>query len=198
MDFDLLEALNGAAARHTGLEHVMRFFATDGVVLFVLALLALSVPAARFANSAGRRGSALAGASAGLALVIAQVIGHAWDRARPYEAHAAAVRLFLPRSADASFPSDHATGAFAIATAVVLYNRRAGALLLALAVLVSVSRVGLGTHYPSDVTAGALLGAASAGTLRLLARAPLERMADAVGRMYDHAISHPRRRHPTA
>jgi len=61
-----------------------------------------------------------------------------------------------------SFPSGHA--AFAFSTAVVLgsYYPRLKLPLYALASLVTLSRVYLERHYPSDVLAGAIVGAISA------------------------------------
>jgi undecaprenyl-diphosphatase len=60
---------------------------------------------------------------------------------------------------DYSFPSGHASRAFAMATLIALGIRnRAGASLLVLATLISLSRVYLGLHWPSDILAGALLG----------------------------------------
>ena len=81
-------------------------------------------------------------------------------RARPCHALAWAHALPLDFPTDPSFPSGHAAGSFAFATFVFAMNRRAGAPLLVLASLVALSRVALGVHYPSDVLAGAALGAA--------------------------------------
>src|SRR5262249_5592737 len=62
-----------------------------------------------------------------------------------------------------SFPSDHAMLFFALATGVFVTARRAGTLLLLHAlIVVSLPRVYLGFHPPTDILAGAILGAATA------------------------------------
>ncbi|MBY0396785.1 MAG: phosphatase PAP2 family protein, partial [Thermoleophilia bacterium] len=66
-------------------------------------------------------------ASAGVALLIAQIIGRLWFRDRPTTAHPGEAHLFfVAPSGDPSFPSDHAAAAFAIAFAVLFLSRRAG------------------------------------------------------------------------
>jgi membrane-associated phospholipid phosphatase len=62
----------------------------------------------------------------------------------------------------ASLPSGHATTAFAALVAIGAIFPQARALLWIYAVLVALSRVVLTAHYPSDVLAGALVGAAGA------------------------------------
>lgn len=68
---------------------------------------------------------------------------------------------WLPHKASHSFPSTHASVSFAFAVATALVARRWYWTLAALAVaaLVSWSRVYLGLHFPSDILAGALMGA---------------------------------------
>ncbi|HET9163186.1 MAG TPA: phosphatase PAP2 family protein [Solirubrobacterales bacterium] len=58
-----------------------------------------------------------------------------------------------------SFPSAHATSAFAVATAMTRVEPW-GALAFLLAFALALGRPYLGMHYPSDVLAGALLGIA--------------------------------------
>lgn len=61
---------------------------------------------------------------------------------------------------DHSFPSGHTTAIFSIVTPIILQMPIFGILLLPLAVLVGVSRIFLGLHYPSDVLVGGVLGSA--------------------------------------
>jgi undecaprenyl-diphosphatase len=109
-----------------------------------------------------------------------------WARPRPYLAHPGDAHLFIPASHDPSFPSDHATAAFAIAVAILLRHRKAGVLALVLATLVSVGRVAVGTHYPGDVLAGAAVGTVAALIFwHPSVRRPLHRLAEWAGGLYE-------------
>ncbi|MDX5476432.1 MAG: phosphatase PAP2 family protein [Bacillaceae bacterium] len=59
---------------------------------------------------------------------------------------------------DHSFPSGHTTATFSIITPFLMYQPSWILILLPIAILVGVSRIYLGLHYPSDVLAGVLLG----------------------------------------
>src|SRR4029078_3219824 len=134
----------------------------------------------------GRHGVVAAGFSALLALGAAQIIAHIWERPRPYIAHPGDAHLFIAASHDPSFPSDHATAAFAIAVALLLRDRQEGMLRVVLAVTLCVARVAVGTHYPGDVLAGAVLGSAAALLLwHPSVRRPLHALANRTGRLYD-------------
>jgi undecaprenyl-diphosphatase len=193
LDLSTYEQLNGYAARHDWLEDLLRFFALDGQVVFVALLAALFLARGKYRSRNGRHGVVAAGLSAALALVVAQVIAHAWDRPRPYVAHPHDSHLLIGASPDPSFPSDHATAAFAIAVAIGLRHRTAGLVTLALALLVSVGRVAVGTHYPSDVVGGAILGTLAALVFWIPPiRGRLHRLADWMGRLYERLTPLPR------
>jgi membrane-associated phospholipid phosphatase len=68
----------------------------------------------------------------------------------------------VPVPTSRSFPSGHAAAAFAFATGVGRVLPREAVALRALAALVAYSRVHTGVHFPGDVVAGSLLGAALA------------------------------------
>jgi undecaprenyl-diphosphatase len=57
-----------------------------------------------------------------------------------------------------SFPSDQATYFFAFAAGFWFFSRRLGLAMVAYSTVIILCRVYLGTHFPSDVLAGALLG----------------------------------------
>jgi undecaprenyl-diphosphatase len=98
------------------------------------------------------------------------------------------VHLFSQHAADPGFPSDHATAAFAIAVALLLRSRRWGAVALVAATVLALTRVAMGIHYPTDVLAGAAVGALAALTLNLpRVRAQLQRLADLAGALLDGA-----------
>jgi undecaprenyl-diphosphatase len=190
MDAWMLETLNGYAIRHDALvEDPLRFTTLQAPVLFILLLGALFLAHGKLGSRNARHGVVAAGFSASLALGVAQIANHLWARPRPYIAHPGDVHLFIPASADTSFPSDHATAAFAIAMAIFLRSRRAGWLALAMAALVSLSRVAVGTHYPSDVLAGATIGTLSALVFyHPLVRRPLHALADRLGALYEGVV----------
>lgn len=69
-----------------------------------------------------------------------------------------------------SFPSGHTTAAFSIAvtSALVTQGNITSSVYLILALLVAVSRVYLGVHYPSDVIVGGIIGSSYAVLIHLI------------------------------
>jgi len=79
-------------------------------------------------------------------------------RPRPYEARPEVVMLSAPLDRF-SFPSGHTLHAVAFTLVALAYFPALAWLTVPFTLLVAASRVALGLHYPSDVVAGALLGA---------------------------------------
>lgn len=66
----------------------------------------------------------------------------------------------------ASFPSGHTAFLAALGIAIAFSEKPLGILILILGVLVGISRVAVGVHYPSDILAGFILGIAVASLVK--------------------------------
>lgn len=186
MDYSLYKTINGLSGGSFA-DGLFKALANDlAAAMVVLVALVFLIPWRRRRRER-REGAVLATAAAGLALLVNQPIAHAVDRTRPYLAHPAHAHLLIARSHDPSFPSDHATGAFALAVGVWMYDRIAGTLLLVLAAILAFARVYVGTHYPADVAGGAAIGVIAAAALYLLppTRRLLEAVAAKAGKLWD-------------
>jgi undecaprenyl-diphosphatase len=182
MDLSIVEALNGFLLRHDGLEDPWMLYVKASEALFLALVIGLFLLGGRRLQ----RAAVAAGASAGLALAAAVGLSMVLGRARPFASDPSHVRLLIPHAADAGFPSDHATAAFAIATALLLRDRRYGLPVVMLAALLAVGRVAAGVHFPSDVLAGGALGALVALILTTpRPRRLLTAIADRLGAVLD-------------
>lgn len=104
-------------------------------------------------------------------LVIYLALKHSTGRARPYLE--CPDILACTRALDRySFPSGHTLHAVAFAVLIPVYFPPLAPLLWGFALLVALSRIVLGLHYPSDVLAAVAIGLATGGafTIALLHR----------------------------
>ncbi|MGH6611496.1 MAG: phosphatase PAP2 family protein [Burkholderiaceae bacterium] len=126
----------------------------DGLFWYVLiAALAL------MGGTHGRDVAIQMSAAALLNLPLYYWLKHSIGRQRPFDA-CPDIRACVRALDKFSFPSGHTLHAFAFITVFGWYYPLAGAILIPLVLLIALSRVALGLHYPSDVAAGALIGTA--------------------------------------
>lgn len=163
LDIAVTRGMNGWTGQSPLIDHLMVWTSEIGVP-FLVAAVALQWWQGN--NKPHTRHALLAtGFSFLFGLALNQVILLFVQRARPYEA--GVTHLLIERSADFSFPSDHATTTVAIAAAFLIHGMpRRGTLFLAAAMLMVFSRVYVGTHYASDVLGGALTGIIAASLVR--------------------------------
>jgi undecaprenyl-diphosphatase len=185
VDYFLFREINGLAGWPVA-DTAFRAVADAGAAVIAACVAAVFLWPWRQQRTARRRAAVFATAAAGASLLANQPLAHLVGRLRPYVAHPHHVHLLIARSHDPSFPSDHATGAFALAMGVWFYDRKLARILFALAGLLAFSRVYVGTHYPGDVAGGALIGAGIAtalhwSPLRLL----IDRASDMFAELWD-------------
>lgn len=146
-------------ARHTGWLHApILGYATYGLGVFAVLLMGGWWFARR--RSPRRVAAAVwAGAATLAAVGLNQLLVAHFHEARPYTDLPGAFVL-AHRTSDFSFPSDHAVMAGAAAAGLWLVSRKLGAVATAAALALAFSRVYIGAHYPHDVAAGLLIGAA--------------------------------------
>lgn len=150
MDIALFRFINDLAGQWGGLDFIGRFSASWLIWIMVAALLVI------FGLRKHTAFVAFYAAVVGYLLNIA--IGFIFFRARPFVTLPDSHLLVWKEATEKSFPSDHATVAFAIAFAVYLVNRQWGIVFLVAALLVGLGRIFVGVHYPSDVLTGAVMG----------------------------------------
>jgi undecaprenyl-diphosphatase len=182
LDFQVFQMINNLARTVSFLNPLMRVLAGKTEYLFFLGIIIYWFTRIK----QNRRMVATALLSACIAFSISGVLAHFFYRDRPFVTHT--VQQLIDHAVNASFPSDHAIGAFVIATSIWLFRKREGTLWLVLAACIGFSRIWTGVHYPSDVLAGTLIGITSAaGVHALLARwSVFQQPIDAAIRIYEN------------
>ena len=120
------------------------------------------------------------GLACGLALLLGFAVTnlalkHIIHRIRPYDV-ISSLNILVKPERSFSFPSGHATSSLAAGVALFLtLPRKYGAPALLLGVLIALSRLYVGVHYPTDVLCGATIGVAAALAGVRIARTPRRR-----------------------
>jgi membrane-associated phospholipid phosphatase len=162
-DYSILRAFNSVSQRYYVLDHGINDFTR---LMFANLLIVSLVWYAWFkTEDTGKRATILVGTVMSLgAAILSRVLQHALPtHSRPL--HDTALNFVVPLSVDPSqmnhwfsFPSDHVAIFFGLATTVYLIDKRIGWLAYILAGALSLARIYLGFHCPTDVVAGAALG----------------------------------------
>ncbi len=171
-DIDILRSVN---ARETGFKNSFTDF-TAGSVYIVNAAAPLSILTAGLIEKNKKMQLDAAWMAGGylLSTIITQGTKRIVQRERPYEKYSFIIQR--TNTSSYSFPSGHTSSAFYTATSLSLLYRKwyvvAPAYLWAASV--GYARMYQGVHYPSDVLAGAIIGAGSAWAAHVI-RKKLER-----------------------
>ena len=170
MDWSLFHSLNGALLHHDGGQDAAQIFNAWAIFALVGFAGVIWFVARPEGPQRSKLAALSAAVSAALALLLNVALGQLWFHNRPFVDHPRATLLLVQHGADNSFPSDHASVAFAVAFAVLMFHRRFGLILMVVAAAVAIDRIFVGVHYPVDVTASLFVGLGSALTVTTVGR----------------------------
>lgn len=112
--------------------------------------------------------------------IFVQSLKRLMSRERPYKIlehlHTFGIEL-----RDYSFPSGHTTASFSLATTLAVNLPKVAVVVLLLALLIGMSRIYLGVHYPTDVAAGIILGIFASLTIHVYFIQFVDKAALAIG-----------------
>lgn len=166
VNYQVFELINGEAGRFDWLDDVMEAAAT-WLIYVAFAITATLVVLALYRRRV--RPVLELGVTLAVAFVAATAVAHLSAQVRPFQTHQ--VHQLIPHEPGLSLPSDHATAAFALAFGVGLFlHRRWGLLLLLAALVVGVSRIWVGVHYPGDIAVAVAIAGLAAAEVGLWSR----------------------------
>ena len=182
-EFDFLHRI--ADARNdflTAAGKVLTFLGDKGVFWIALCLLLIIIPKTR-----------KIGIYAAAALLIQLILGegiikHLVQRERPFVQDPSLDTLIPVPIGKYSFPSGHTAASFAVSVSVLIHNRKLGIPLILLAVMIALSRLYFCVHFPTDVIAGTVLGAAVAVLVFLMLNRLLKKYGDRYPRIKNWVI----------
>lgn len=153
MEFEILYAINNMHGPI--LDKIMVVLTTlgdAGIIWIILALILICIKKTR-----------KCGVLILLALITGLILGNGIlknlvARSRPCWIDNS-IALLIPNPHDYSFPSGHTLASFEAAIMIFLHNKKWGSVALAIALLISFSRMYLFVHFPTDILGGIILAA---------------------------------------
>jgi undecaprenyl-diphosphatase len=154
MNYNIVQFLYGIGQTYPILGNVFVFI--SGPLSFILIPLVILVTLSIKAKENFMQTFSLIFLSGFFSFLCARILKEIFKIARPYVAHTDIIPL-APVSGF-SFPSEHASVYGALTVLLFHFDYRFGIVSLVFTLLVMVSRVVMGVHYPVDVLAGCVLG----------------------------------------
>ncbi|GHI00357.1 undecaprenyl-diphosphatase [Neobacillus kokaensis] len=178
MNYSLFKSINDLAGHHPFLDGLMAGVTNNALIIYAIVLLLIWF----IGKDQYKKTVVYAAITGALGLLMNYIIGHIYVEPRPFVSHK--VNLLVEHAADASFPSDHTTGAFALALAVLFVHRKIGIGMLLFAFLTGFSRIYVGHHYPFDIL-GSIIVSLVISTVVFKLSPFLEPIANTIINMYN-------------
>lgn len=155
--------LNNLAGRSPVVDAIVVFLAAYLQYVLVVAFFLLLYFSAYSRREKWRIFWTAAVSAAVARLGITEIIRFFYHRPRPFVINPAAHTLLSEN--DWSFPSGHSAFFFAVAAALYCYNKKWGIVFFIAAIVMNISRVVAGVHYPSDILGGMVVGTIVGGVV---------------------------------
>lgn len=155
MNYWLFSLINDMANQSIVLDALMIVISKVVPYIYIFILAGLYMQGFRTRNFKLRGESFATGVLFVICLLGSFILGSMFYENRPFVDHN--VVLIVNHAADASFPSDHAVGTMALACGILFYRWNLGTWMVYGSILVGISRVFVGNHYPGDILGAFIL-----------------------------------------
>ena len=155
MNYWLFSLINDMANQSIVLDALMIVISKVVPYIYIFILAGLYMQGFRTRNFKLRGESFATGVLFLICLLGSFILGSMFYENRPFVDHN--VVLIVNHAADASFPSDHAVGTMALACGILYYRWNLGTWMVYGSILVGISRVFVGNHYPGDILGAFIL-----------------------------------------
>ncbi|MBM7833833.1 undecaprenyl-diphosphatase [Clostridium sardiniense] len=152
LNLEVFRSINNLADKNLYLDSIMIFCSKYLPYFFVLAIILLYLFGISRRDIECRKVAVSTIVFTIINLFVSFIIGSVYYVNRPFADHN--VNLLVQHSKNASFPSDHVIGTFSIALGLGKYSKVLRNILTILSILVGISRIYVGNHYPLDVIGG--------------------------------------------
>lgn len=156
MNYWFFSLINGFANQSVILDALMIAISKLIPYVYILILAWFYVEGFRKHSFKLRAESFATGVLLVICLIGSFILGSMFYENRPFVEHPETI-LILNHAVDASFPSDHAVGTMAIACGILFYRWNWGTWMVYGSILVGISRVFVGNHYPGDILGAFIL-----------------------------------------
>jgi len=159
LDYEAFHVINNLASSLSWLNPIIIFFAEYAIFALAVLMILLWV-----AKPHMRKTLIAAFIAFVLAAILAKISGQFFSHPQPFaNPDLAPVHQLISKKIGNAFPSDHTAAAFAVCVTLFIGSKAKGKFLyIILALLMGISRIWVGVHYPSDVLAGILIGTLTA------------------------------------
>lgn len=149
MNLKLFEMINGLANKNVFLNDFMIFFSKYVPYIFMISIVVIFFLGIKKEKIEYKKIAVNTVITTVISLIFSFIIGKIYYVNRPFVKNS--VNLLYDHAKDASFPSDHATGTMGIALGIGKYNKIISRISIFLSIMVGISRVYVGHHYPADI-----------------------------------------------